>query len=121
MNTFIIILIVGGILIFLIRKAKYGQDLIHQENRLKEMCDAYISNNINEHDHLNDDIILNHVQKFIINLNQYSFYPEARIKAPFFFFERLHELRFISMNELIHIKEKYQNIILNLSRAIQQR
>lgn len=121
MSTIIIILIVGAILIFLIRKANYDQHLKHQEIRLKEMCDAYISENINRNDLIDDDFLLRHVNHFIANLNHYSFYPETRNRAPFFFFNRLQELGFLSMNELIQIKKKFQNIILNLSRMMQQR
>lgn len=121
MTVAIIILIIVTGLFFLIRKSKYDQDLKIQEFRLREMCDAYILRKINKNDFIDDDFLLRHVNHFIIELNQYSFYPETRNKAPYLFFHRLHELGYITMNHLVQIKEKYQNIILNLGRMMQQR
>jgi len=101
---------------------KYYQDLKDQEIELKKICNSYIlNNNINRNDIMNDDFLLNHVNNFIVQTNRYSFYTEAQNKAPFIFFNRLYELGFLNKNQLFHIKEKYQNIISNLGKAIQNR
>ena len=121
MTFIIIILVVVAIALFLLKGARYSKKLEYQEKRLNEKCDAYIRSNIQTEDCVDTNYLLDHVGRFIFRLNDYSYYPETRNKAPYIFLNRLHELDYISIKQLIEIKEKYQNISVSLDKMMNQR
>lgn len=116
MNIFIVI-VIFILIIFFWRRSKYSKNLSYQQRRLNTLSKEYISNNVKKYE-CNNDYILHHVNHFIFILNRYSFYPEARRKAPNLFFNNLFELGYITKTQLIEIKKIYYDMTVSLGRMI---
>jgi hypothetical protein len=91
-----------------------------QQNKVIELIDEYVRENINSIEDVGDHLLYRHLQNIVQVLIHYNIHPRLQKEAPYQFFATLHRFNYINVSELTQMKQRFSTSMNNTMELIKR-